>query len=365
MPKSPIEWTEFTINPLRFRNKETERVGHYCEKISPGCKNCYASTMQKGPYLSGLEYIATNKEKGELYLEEKALQQVLNRRKPTRFFWCDMTDMFGEWVPDEWIDRCFAVMALTPQHTHQVLTKRAERMYSYMSNSPGFTRSIRWAEAAMSVGARRVLWRCYDAALGYFFGFTRQPYDDIRDWPGIHGYLPNVHLGVSAEDQQRADERIPWLLKTPAAVRFVSAEPLLGPIDFERIPTGQGTGDEWDPIVHMNPFKRASVLAPHAHWVIVGGESGPGARPCNIEWIRSIVRQCRDAGTACFVKQLGAVPIVDNEGEEWADGTFFGNRTGDPKYNGRQVILRDRKGGSMDEWPTDLRVRQFPEVAHA
>lgn len=124
MAETKIEWVigpdgsrGHSVNPIRFRNIETGKVGHFCEKISAGCKNCYSSTMQK-PYLSGLEFIAENRDKGELFLDDAALESVLRRRKPTGYFWCDMTDMFGAWVPDEWIDRCLDVMTMTPRHRH-------------------------------------------------------------------------------------------------------------------------------------------------------------------------------------------------------------------------------------------------------
>jgi protein gp37 len=155
-------------------------------------------------------------------------------------------------------------------------------------------------------------------------------HDQIRfgPWP-----LPNVWLGVSVEDQKTADERIPLLLKTPAAVRFVSYEPALGPVDFERWVdrTTDGSGIDW---------------------LIIGGESGPGARPCDIEWIRSAVRQCKAAGVAVFMKQLGAKP-----------GKSI--RAPDSDHSGRDywepIKLKSRKGGDPTEWPADLRVREFPK----
>jgi hypothetical protein len=181
-------------------------------------------------------------------------------------------------------------------------------------------------------------------------------------WP-----LPNVWLGVSAEDQARADERIPDLLATPAAVRFVSAEPLLGPIDFTRISGKSG----FDPHYSM---KQAGL-----HWVIVGGESGAGARPLWTPNVRSIVKQCHAAGVACFVKQLGANVQDRNdagfdgetydgllEPDKWPAGTaervgHYLDGTRDD-YQGApvRVHLRDRKGGDPEEWPADLRVRLFP-----
>jgi hypothetical protein len=162
-------------------------------------------------------------------------------------------------------------------------------------------------------------------------------------WP-----LPNVWLGVSCEDQATADERIPVLLDTPAAVRFVSAEPLLGPVDLSHwlnIPAPEVFED--DPLA-------AHLMAEAIRdgqgdcrrgidWVIVGGESGPGARPFDLAWARALVGQCRDAGVACFVKQLGAQPQTRFD----------------------VLHLDDRKGGDPAEWPEDLRVRQFPTRAAA
>jgi hypothetical protein len=185
--------------------------------------------------------------------------------------------------------------------------------------------------------------------------------------------LPNVHLGVSVEDQQAADRRVPLLLQTPAAVRFVSAEPLLGPIDFRFLQPG-------DPATEIDAVSGThGVLRPHRghcdrlDWVIVGGESGHDARPCDVAWIRSIVAQCRDARVPCFVKKLGALPFV---GDGWhthvvghvSHGVHCDQ--GDPcPHCGRhptthwpRLPLQDRKGGDPAEWPADLRVRQFPEA---
>lgn len=145
-------------------------------------------------------------------------------------------------------------------------------------------------------------------------------------WP-----LPNVWLGVSVENQEAADERIPLLLQTPAAVRFLSCEPLLERVDLNRVP-------------RLSHPCAPSLNGRGIGWVIVGGESGPGARPCELAWIRSIVDQCRAAGVPAFVKQLGATPIRQTEDDQlWH-------------------IERDRKGGDMNEWPPDLRVREFPEA---
>jgi protein gp37 len=177
MAKTSIGWTDHSINPLRARHRITGKGGHVCEKISPGCNNCYSSGMQ--PRLFGTPEFSTPEAKDmEPFLERKALAEVRRRRKPTKYFWGDMTDMFGAWWKQEWIDACFATMAATPQHIHQILTKRPERILSCLP----------------------------------------------PDWGS--GY-PNVWLGVSVENR-RWLTRLDVLAAVPAVVRFASFEPLLG-----------------------------------------------------------------------------------------------------------------------------------------
>jgi len=188
-----------------------------------------------------------------------------------------MTDLFADFVPDEWIDRVFAVMALAPQHTFQVLTKRPERMRSYMLTAGLYGRLL------LEAGRLR-RWR---PKLG----------DIPISNPTQSAFWPQLWCGTSCEDQARADERIPHLLATPAAVRFISAEPLLAPIDLGRIRFPHGFVE-----IHGGHL-------PAIGWLIVGGESGRDARPMDLAWARSLVEQCRSAGTACFVKQLGSKPV--------------------------------------------------------
>lgn len=325
-----IEWTDFTINPLRARNKATGAVGHYCQKVSPGCQQCYASAWNErvrptnGRLIgTGLSFDVRNADQVEHFLDESKLQEVLRRKKPAKFFWCDMTDMFADWVPDEWLDRIFAVMALTPQHTHQVLTKRSARMCAYFSS--GADLSQRWAEAWSGMGIEPALddWAKADRREG-----VDEDTVEVSLWERTYSSLsectfplPNLWLGVSCEDQERADERVPDLLQTPAAVRFISAEPLLGSVDFGSFITG--------------PSDRAEGYPRSFEWVIVGGESGPKARPCDVRWVRDVVRQCKAADVAVFVKQLGANPKCEE-------------------------VIADRKGGDMSEWAEDLRVREWP-----
>lgn len=292
MTKSKIEWTEQTWNPI---------VG--CSIATPGCTNCYAMKEAyrfgfnpKVPQYHGLTKKVNGNAvwTGKLNLVESALLKPLKRRKPTMYFVNSMGDLFHEDVPDEWIDRVFAVMALCPQHTFQVLTKRADRMREYMQ--------------PLKTGRRR-LFMITDLA-GWLMEDGDHAAFDVRyqtDWP-----LPNVWLGVSVEDQTRADERIPALLDTPAAVRFVSAEPLLGPVDLT-------------PDLYPVTVKRSGSIGPPRlfhpalDWVIVGGESGPKARPMHPDWARSLRDQCVSAGVPFFFKQWGEwLPIGQNGFNHWS-----------------------------------------------
>ena len=222
----------------------------------------------------------------------------------SRCFAGDMTDMFGEWVPDALLDRLFAVFALRSDVTWQILTKRAERMHRYFD-----TRVTRHIIAAAAK----------DLPGGKADGWMGKCDHDVCNcqWP-----LPNVWLGVSCEDQQRADERIPLLLQTPAAIRFVSYEPALEYVNFRR----------W---------------IDSLDWIIFGLESGQKARSGDADWGRDLIHACAGAKARPFIKQLGAQP-------------FDSARTA----SGRSelLLLTDRKGGDPAEWPADLRVREMPRV---
>ncbi len=303
MGQTPIQWADHSINPFRARNLKTGKVGHFCAKVSAGCKNCYSSKLQS-PHLVGLPFLVENLPKVELFLEQKALDEVNRRVKPTKYFWCDMTDMFWEEYPDEWIDRCIGVMAWTRRHTHLVLTKRSKRLMEYSQGLAALTRQQRGVRMARAKG-----------------------FDVLDDTPGGMDWpLPNIWFMVSCEDQPTADERITHLLQTPAEVRGVSYEPALGPINFFTMP--------W------------TITQGNLHWIIVGGESGPGARAFDLGWARNTVKQCAVAGVACFVKQIGAKPYQGGS-DEATRRTFY--------------PISDKKGGLMSEWPADIQVRQFPE----
>lgn len=283
-----IEWTDATWN-----------VVNGCTVVSPGCTNCYAmrlagTRLKHHPSRAGLtvDSKAGPVWTGETRFNEAVLLDPLKWRRPRRIFVCAHGDLFHESVPDEWIDRVFAVMALAPQHTFQVLTKRAGRMREYLT------------EVGVS---RRVL---FDHA------------GEGRSWHICKWPLRNVWLGVSAEDQARADERIPHLLATPAAVRWVSAEPLLGPIDLTALDHERDRGWE-EPMNALEPLLGEELEEswgepcddrPRLDWVAAGGESGPGARPMHPDWARSLRDQCASAGVPFLFKQWGEwAPVVDDD----------------------------------------------------
>lgn len=302
---SSIEWTDATWNPVTG-----------CSVVSPGCTNCYAmklagTRLQHHPSRAGLtrDSKAGPVWTGEVRLNEKWLDQPLRWRRPRRIFVCAHGDLFHESVPDEWIDRIFAVMALAPQHSFQVLTKRADRMRAYVTEQAAGGRFITdWIArilAPLPGGG-------YDT--GQLKGAARERLREANRRCGGTPFsarpLPNVWLGVSVEDQARADERIPDLLATPAAVRFLSCEPLLGLVDLDTIyvrrhgqlPTelSHRLGD------YVRPLRGNFTDSPKLDWVIAGGESGPGARPADPAWVRLLRDQCADAGVAFFFKQWGA-----------------------------------------------------------
>jgi len=292
---SAIEWTDATWNPIRARPRPGEKLvgdpgwksarpggkpGWYCEHHSEGCRFCYAEVMNRR-LGTGIDFQRQNRDRVHIFLDDDMLLVPLKWRKPRMIFVCSMTDLFADFVSDEWIDRVFAVMALCPQHTFQVLTKRAERMRAYFD---------KYDKGHKIIG---ICWSMLGMMPKYNHG-------DIlhRSWP-----LPNVWLGISCERQQEADERIPLLLQTQAAVRFISAEPLLGPINLKRIKVADlGWQDVLEGWRDCKDYPgRENILA----WVIVGGESGPNARPMHPDWARSIRDQCAAAGVPFFFKQWG------------------------------------------------------------
>ena len=344
-----IEWTA-TVHPDGSVTKgRTWNPVRGCSIVSPGCINCYAMKQAhrfsgKGRAYEGLtkQTSAGPQWTGKVRTVESALLDPLKWRKPQRVFVNSMSDLFHEGVPDAFVDRVFAAMSLAKRHTFQILTKRPERMREYFAcqDAHGFSRES---------NINGAIW----STLGTPRGSKIHHGGDWRcKWP-----LPNVWLGVSAENQQAADERIPLLLETPAAVKFVSLEPLIGPIDI-RWGTPGGRFKQYLPAPGPpgHPRDRFHWL----NWIIVGGESGPGARPCDVAWIRSIVEQCQSASVPVFVKQLGARPTDGWNAEAIVvDVEALRSKRGAPN----SFTLQNRKGGDPSEWPADLRVRQFPGEA--
>ncbi|HSN25796.1 MAG TPA: phage Gp37/Gp68 family protein [Kofleriaceae bacterium] len=336
---SDIEWTDRTWNPI---------VG--CARVSPGCEHCYAERfVHRGlsPQHKGLTVMRNHGPgwTGEVRLVESALAKPLSWRKPQRVFVNSLSDLWHEGVSNETCAAIFGVMAATPHITYQVLTKRPERMrawFSWVADEGDEVLGAVGEEPDGHDGQVAAACAMYAKEIDCGGVLTRDGFRNATKaaWP-----LLNVWIGVTAEDQQRADERIPLLLDTPAAVRFVSYEPALGPIDF-RIAAFNGA----DSIESLEGL----------HWLIVGGESGPGARPFDLAWARSAVEQCKAAGVRVFVKQLGAQPCL---GEPEPTGNFRTNpETGKREYEYAlpRFVTKHRKGNDPSEWPEDLRVREFP-----
>lgn len=299
--RTPIEWADATWNPLRG-----------CTRVSAGCINCYAEVMAArfsgpGQWGEGLATIVRgangtvdHRWTGKVVLAPRhVLIQPMRWRRPRRIFVNSTSDLFHESVPDEWIDQVFAVMALCPQHTFMVLTKRPERMQAYLSRHDTSTAGDSITNAAFSMNH-------------VVRGYHGQGGSAV--WP-----LPNVWLGTSIEDQATADARIPHLLATPAAVRFISAEPLLGPVDLTRCGRNE-LGLLGDALRWPGFSGPSRSYGPRLDLVIVGGESGPGARVWDgfEDACRSLRDQCHSAGVAFFMKQMAGArksampPIPDD-----------------------------------------------------
>ena len=336
--KTGIEWTDATWNPLEG-----------CSPVSAGCKNCYASGVARrfggsGQHYEGLVRInadgePTNKWNGNVRLAEKHLRDPLKWKpvvehaadclragdkgneycgcsRPRRIFVNSMSDLFHESVPDEWIDKILAVIALCPQHIFQVLTKRPERMLKYFTGKhlnpqkwPAEKYDVQTC-VRLSLGGLlkgKTLSNGRPDVMRFFKSGQADRYGEadsriFKEWP-----LKNVWLGVSLENQAMAEDRIPLLLQTPAALRFISAEPLLGRVDFWKVSVPARWSPEcggyagWD----WNDFNGETPGG--IDWVICGGESGPGARPMHPDWARGLRDQCKAAGVPFFMKQMGSV----------------------------------------------------------
>lgn len=303
--QTTIEWATHSWNPWEG-----------CTKVSPGCANCYAEARNKrfsgganwgkgkprrrtspATWRNPLKWNREAEMSEAMSAHEPNEEPIFTHTRPRIF--PSLCDWLDDEVPIEWLADFLKLIHDTPNLNWLLLTKRPEN----------FTRRV---GSLLSTMFLRDDWRLL--------------------WVEGKQAPANVWIGTSVEDQKRADERIPELLKIPAKVRFLSVEPLLGDVDLA-----------------YTCFNGADSFGsmPGIHWVIVGGESGPGARPCNVAWIRSIVGQCKAAGVPCFVKQLGSQPRCQNI-------------IGEPPWG--ELNLKHKKGGDMTEWPEDLRVREFPKL---
>jgi len=279
---SKIEWTDRTWNPLAG-----------CTMVSRACENCYAMRMAfRLEHMGQEKYKGTTRKTeggkivwtGKINFDEKALLEPLKWKKPQRVFVNSMSDLFHEDVPYEWIDKVFAVMAATPHITYQILTKRPERMAEYLDKC-----TVNWYR-----------WRKICDAI---FPLTGKSFDFVLP-------LPNVWLGTTIENQAEADKRVPHLLRCPAAVHFVSCEPLMGPVNLnkESYPLSEEEfSNQSFPLMLPNHWMHL------IDWVIAGGESGPKAEPSHPDWFRSLRDQCH----------AYAVPFLFKQWGEWGVGSDF------------------------------------------
>ena len=319
-----IEWTDETWNPIRARTIVTgrgwpgqgdARVGWHCEHVSEGCRNCYAEGMNLHRFGTGLAYKPANMGKIEPFLDEAVLARPLTWRRPRLVFPCSMTDLFGDWVADGWLDEMVRVMAATPRHTYQVLTKRPDRMLDYFR------------------------------ALAADAGAAGRP-----PWP-----LANVWLGVSIGARHPGTARAWTLARTPAALRWWSVEPLL-----------EDLGD----LTALGFDEAADDGGRAVDWVVAGGESGAKARPLHPDWVRGLRDQCVAASVPFFFKQWGAwrpveggmTPVYGPQSARRPNAHFWPLRRGVPYPD----VVSYRVGKAAAGCELDGREwRQWPEAALA
>lgn len=357
-----IEWTDKTWNPT---------VG--CSRVSAGCDHCYAMGVAHRAMQPAHEGLTKLRPKdaarpgvdwtGEVRLLPERLGEPLRWRKPARVFVDSMSDLFHPSVPFEFVAAVLGVMAATPHLTYQVLTKRPERAREFFAHTFGLESAEE--TIAREAESRGVIWdsRARDIHL---YPMMPSNIEQRRAWVWP---LPNVWLGTSVEEQASADRRIPELLQCPAALRFVSYEPALGPVDFDYAIDSR----ERD-IDHRKPEDGPWFSVPVGvtlDWIIVGGESGAKARYFDIRWARSVIQQTRGTGCRVFVKQLGKMPHA-GDACGWKYGILprrkkrrawwrFDERA--PDGSPRSYRITSAKGKAMHEWPADLRVREMPEAA--
>lgn len=321
---SKIEWCDSTFNPW---------IG--CTKVSQGCANCYAAMQDKfrkwtlegwgagkprkrtsvanwrEPLKWNREYDEAETRRAEALLCAPPGSVLPEYPRRPRVFCASLADWLDVEVPTQWRVDLLDLIEATPNLDWLLLTKRPEGWSARMHE-------------AMAAGSKLA-----------------------RSW--LNGNAPsNVWVGTTVEDQTRAEDRIPELIDIPAKVRFLSCEPLLGPVDLRLV-------NDQRVVIQRN-------FVPGIHWVICGGESGPGARPFVVEYADDLRRQCERAGVAFFMKQFGALPTTTNANLlDWPDETVFEALPGELAA-GARILFVDRKGGDIAEFPEQLQVRQFPEV---
>jgi protein gp37 len=350
MDRTKIQWTDATWSPVTGCTRVT-----WPNRAASGCDHCYAfllhdtrhAAKRQGKAVVGAQY---DRPFSQVQLLPDRLYQPVRWRRPRRVFLTSMGDLFHPDVPDEYLALLWAVMAITPRHTYQVLTKRPDRAATLL-RGPQFVSLMRAALYSMlgmnhglanvrMVGAPDVV----TAPMIEPAPLPRTQRDHLtravfsgygRKWkaPGLPWPLPNVWLGTSIEHQQALTERWKHLANAPAVTRFYSMEPQLDAIDLSPVLRLSATITEDGPIWHTPK----DTLPRPVNWVIVGGESGPRARVFQPAWVRQTIAQCAAAGVPVFVKQLGSV---------W----------------GKANASRHTHGGEIEDWPADLRVREFPAM---
>lgn len=281
MGKTKIEWTDETDNVIVVRGEDGKPHGWYCQKVSPGCANCYAESVNGSAFFkgNGLKYrVPVDGVLPPLMLREEILAGWARKTAPKRRFINSMTDTFGEFVPEEWIFRILDAMTVAPSQTFQMLTKRCARAKEVIDH---------WL-------------------------MTR----------GLQALPSNIWMGTSVENQEQADKRILYLLNIPARIRFLSMEPLLGPVDLRLVADVDGfeqVSDVLRGVVSLDG--QAHSPTPSIRWVIVGGESGPHARPMHPDWVRSLRNQCGSSDVPFFFKQWGGKHTAGRllDGREWSE----------------------------------------------
>ncbi|BAZ31161.1 phage protein Gp37/Gp68 [Cylindrospermum sp. NIES-4074] len=284
---SKIEWTDGTSNPIHLIKNDGSHGGHWCRKTSTGCAGCYSEAQNQSDFFKFASHLSyTGNPPENLILDESILKSWLKLKKSQKIFVCSMTDLFGEWVPDAWILKIFTYMRRCPNITFQILTKRPGRMLDFIS---------------------RLCWR------------TSKDGDSLQGFIAYLGLsdrkpLQNVWLGTSIENQSALTKRARHLqeIHQRGWTTFYSVEPLLE---------------------EVNLYLRSCPVS----WVIVGGESGKDARPCQPDWIQSVIEQCQQVQTPVYVKQFGS------------------------NKQSRPNCLKG-KGGDFDKFPKSFQLREFPVV---